>query len=389
MKSNEGNLAASARSGRYEPQPHGYSAFVPKPLPPDPPLEWDDDLLGLLSEADVAVGRLDGLARDLPNPGLFVAAYVRQEAVLSSQIEGTQSSLDDVLAFEVTDLDAGLPTDVAETVNCVRALNEGLRLLEELPLSGRLIRAVHRELMANVRGQERDPGHFRRSQNWIGPPGCTLAKARFVPPSPADMPIAFAALERYLNESAHPPLVTAALAHAQFETIHPFLDGNGRTGRLLITLLLAERGVLSRPLLYLSLFLKQNRGEYYDRLDAIRTRGDWEGWLRFFLTGVAVTAADAARVAADVTGLRGRHLRQAAAENLGRYSAPMLDLLFEQPLVSVRFAIERIGGAPATIGRLLDKLTALEIVEEVTGKKHGRLYRYSPFLNLFPSTDPL
>ena len=388
MKQGRGNAQTNTRSGRYRRQPTDYEAFVPKPLPPDPPLEWDDDLLRRLSDADAAVGRLDGLARNLPNPDLFVAVYVRQEAVLSSQIEGTQSSLDDVLAFEVDGLETGLPADVAETVNYVRAMNKGLRLLEELPISGRLIRAVHQELMTNVRGQERTPGQFRRSQNWIGPSGCTLTTARFVPPAPADLPGAFGELERFLNESTLPPLVLAALAHAQFETIHPFLDGNGRTGRLLIALLLAERGMLSRPLLYLSLFLKQNRGEYYDRLDAIRARGDWEGWLRFFLTGVAGTADDAIRVALAVTKLRDQHMRLAVTENLGRYGVPMMDLLFEHPFVTVRLAAGRIGGAPGTIGGLLDKLTSLGVVEEITGWKRNRIFRHSPFLDLFPSSGP-
>lgn len=378
----------STRAGRYEQQLTGYQAFVPKPLPPDPPLQWDDDLLRRLSDADAAVGRLDGLARNLPNPDLFVVTYVRQEAVLSSQIEGTQSNLDDVLAFEITELETGLPADVTETVNYVRAMSKGLRLLDELPLSGRLIRAVHKELMTNVRGGELDPGQFRRTQNWIGPAGCTLEKARFVPPAPADMPAAFGALERFLNETTQPPLVVAALAHAQFETIHPFLDGNGRTGRLLITLLLIERKMLSRPLLYLSLFLKQNRSEYYDRLDAIRTRGDWEGWLRFFLIGAAVTATDALRVATDVTELHDQHMRLVGSENLGRYGPPMVDLLFEHPLVTVRFAMERIGGTAPTIGKLLERLAALGVVEEITGRKWDRFYRHSPFLDLLADTDP-
>ena len=378
----------STRAGRYVTQPAGYRAFVPKPLPPDPPLAWDADLMRLLSEADLALGRLDGLARNLPNPDLFVAMYVRREAVLSSQIEGTQSSLDDLLAFEIEAPGVVTPVDVAETVNYVKAMNLGLRLLSELPLSGRLIRAIHEELLTGVRGQERHPGEFRTTQNWIGPAGCTIETATFVPPSPDDLPEAFSDLERFLHDRTLPPLVHAGLSHAQFETIHPFLDGNGRVGRLLITLLLVERGVLSRPLLYLSWFLKQNRAEYYDRLGAIRTRGDWEGWLRFFLTGVVVTADDAARVATAVADLRDRHLRQAAAENFGRYGVPLLDLLAEQPLMTVRFAVERLGASPTTIGGLLDKATRLGIVEEITGQKRNRVYRYSPYLDLFTADEP-
>ncbi|HWL44019.1 MAG TPA: Fic family protein [Ilumatobacter sp.] len=378
----------STRAGRHQRQVTGYRAFVPKSLPPDPPVRWDGDLLRALSAADRALGRLDGLARSLPNPDLFVAMYVRREAVLSSQIEGTQSSLDDVLAFEVAAPGTTQPTDITETVNYVRAMNTGLGLLDSLPLSGRLIRAVHKELLTGVRGQERSPGSFRRTQNWIGPAGCTLQNASFVPPPPDELGDAFAALERFLNDDTHPPLVTAALAHAQFETIHPFLDGNGRVGRLLITLVLVERKVLSRPLLYLSLFLKQNRSEYYDRLGAIRTQGDWEGWLRFFLTGVTVAADDAIEVAGAIADLRDVHLRTVTAENLGRYALPVLDLLVEHPVVTVKYVVEHVGGTPTTIGGLLDKLTSLGVIEETTGQKRNRVYRYSPFLDLFTADDP-
>ena len=311
--------------------------------------------------------------------------YVRREAVFSSQIEGTQSSLDDILAFEVDAPGATPPADITETVNYVRAMNLGLRLLSDLPLSGRLIRAVHKELLTGVRGSEHDPGEFRRTQNWIGPAGCTLANASFVPPAPADLADALGAFERFLHDRTLPPLVVAGLAHAQFETIHPFADGNGRVGRLLITLLLTEREVLDRPLLYLSLFLKQNRNEYYDRLEAIARQGDWEGWLRFFLRGVAITADDAARTAAALSELRDRHLRLASAESLGRYAIPLLDMLVEQPLVTVKYATERLGATPTTTGRLLDRLNALGVVEEITGRKRNRRFSYAPFLALFGS----
>jgi Fic family protein len=341
------------------------------------------DLLAALSRADLALGRLDGLARSLSNPELFVAMYVRREAVLSSQIEGTQANLDDVLAFEVDAPAAAVPADITETVNCVRAMDSGPRLLDELPLSGRLIRAVHRELMSGVRGQERTSGEFRRSQNWIGPAGCTVADATFVPPAEHDLSEAFGALERFLNDRSAPPLVTAGLGHAQFETIHPFLDGNGRVRRLLITLVLVERQVLASPLLYLSLYLKQNRTEYYDRLGGIRSRSDWEGWLRFFLIGVAVSADDASAAAVAITELRDRHLRLIASHNLGRYAAPLLDLLAQQPLVTVKYVVEQLGATPTSVGGLLDKLVSHGVVEEVTGRKRDRVYRYSSYLELF------
>ena len=375
----------STRAGRFRRQLTGYEAFMPKPLPPDPQLQWDTGLLKLLSDATAAVGRLDGMAGNLPNPDLFVASYIRREAVLSSQIEGTQSSLDDVLAHEVEARVAGLPADIAETVNYVRAMHLGLSLLDELPLSGRLMRRMHGELMKGVRGQERSPGEFRATQNWVGPAGCTLETAAFVPPSPDDLPAAIKDFEVFLNDSNEPSLVLAGLAHAQFETIHPFLDGNGRIGRLLITLLLVERRVLARPLLYLSLFLKQNRSEYYDRLNAIRTRGDWEGWLRFFLTGVAVTANDAVRVAAELSTLTDSH-RQ-ASQHLGKYAWPLLDLMAEHPIVTIKHASARLGATPSTVGRLLDGLVALGVVDEITGRRRNRVYRYSPFLDVL-ADDP-
>ena len=377
----------SERAGHFRRQLTGYEAFVPKPLPPDPPLRWEARLLRMLSEATTALGRLDGLAGSLPNPELFVASYVRREAVLSSQIEGTQSSLDDVLAHEVEARTHELPADVAETVNYVRAMRIGLSLLDELPLSGRLIRRVHEELMAGVRGQERSPGEFRKTQNWIGPAGCTLETAAFVPPAPDDLPAAVRDFEVFLNGSDDPPLVLAGLAHAQFETIHPFLDGNGRVGRLLITLLLVQRRLLARPLLYLSLFLKQNRSEYYDRLDAIRTHGDWEGWLRFFLAGVAITADDAARVAGELVALTEEHRRVAIDQNLGKYGRPLLDLLAEQPIVTIKYASARLGSTPTTVGRLLDRMTSLGMIVELTGRQRYRVYRYTPFLDVL-SDDP-
>ena len=377
----------SERAGHFRRQLTGYEAFVPKPLPPDPPLRWDASLLRMLSEATTALGRLDGLAGSLPNPELFVASYVRREAVLSSQIEGTQSSLDDVLAHEVEARTHEPPTDVAETVNYVRAMRIGLSLLDELPLSGRLLRRVHEELMAGVRGQERSPGEFRKTQNWIGPGGCTLETAAFVPPAPDDLPAAVRDFEVFLNGSDDPPLVMAGLAHAQFETIHPFLDGNGRVGRLLITLLLVQRRLLARPLLYLSLFLKRNRSEYYDRLDAIRTHGDWEGWLRFFLAGVAITANDAARVAGELVALTEEHRRVAIDQNFGKYGWPLLDLLAEQPIVTIKYASARLGSTPTTVGRLLDQMTSLGIIAELTGRQRYRVYRYTPFLDML-SDDP-
>lgn len=266
------------RAGRWLQQSTGYRAFVPAPLPPEPPLQLDGPLQALLSQADRDLGRLDALATLLPNPDLFVAMYVRHEAVLSSQIEGTQSTLEDVLAFESDATLDTTPKDVEEVVNYVRAMNYGLARLAELPLSLRLLREIHAELMRGVRGGDKSPGEFRTSQNWIGGANSTLRTASFIPPPTHELMPALGQLERFLHESRNqlPLLVRCALAHAQFETIHPFLDGNGRVGRLLITLMLCAEGALQRPLLYLSLYLKTHRAEYYDRLTAIRSQGHWE-----------------------------------------------------------------------------------------------------------------
>ena len=296
----------SGRAGRYVSQLTGYRAFIPAPLPPEPPLALGSVELGLLSAADHALGRLDGVAHILPNPSLFVAMYVRREAVLSSQIEGTQSTLDDVLAYELEGESGELPADVHEVVNYVRAMYSGLSRLSELPVSLRLIREIHAELLASGRGAERRPGEFRTSQNWIGPEGGTLATARFVPPPPHEMTQALDNLEKYLHApSPWPNLVDLAMVHAQFETIHPFLDGNGRVGRLLVAFMLVEREVLGQPLLYLSYYLRLHRTEYYDRLTAIREQGDWEGWIRFFLDGVRVTASEATQTAVKIDRLAG------------------------------------------------------------------------------------
>src|SRR3990172_9443785 len=315
------------RAGRYVKQPAGYRAFIPAPLPPEPPVQLDQRMVALLSRADQSVGRLDGVTQTLPNPDLFVAMYVRREAVLSSQIEGTQSSLDDVLAFELDPRSKDLPRDVEEVVNYVRAMNYGLRRLASLPLSLRLIREIHAELLHRVRSADRRPGEFRVSQNWIGPGSVPLSQATFVPPPAADMLRSLDNFERFLHEEREMPvLIHAGLAHAQFETIHPFLDGNGRVGRLLITFLLCHRGVLHRPLLYLSYYLKRHRAEYYDRLMAVREEGNWEGWLSFFLRGAAETAAEAVSTARAIVRLREEHRALVQGRSPARSGLKFLDL---------------------------------------------------------------
>ena len=326
------------RAGKYVKQLEGYRAFVPAPLPPSPPLEMDRELTRLLSEADHALGRLDGVTSIFPNPDLFVSMYVRHEAVLSSQIEGTQSTLEDVLQFEIDASGQEHPKDVEEVVNYVRAMNYGLKRLNELPLSLRLIREIHGELLKGVRGANRTPGEFRRSQNWIGPANCTLATATFVPPPVHEMQAALDNLEKFLHETtAFPTLIVCGLAHAQFETIHPFLDGNGRVGRLLITFLLCQRGILKFPLLYLSHYLKFHRAEYYDRLMAVRNDGHWEAWLKFFLRGVGEVSRSATETARRILELRQKHLALVRNKVPNQANAVgLLDYLFEQPIVTAR-----------------------------------------------------
>jgi Fic family protein len=384
----------SSRAGRYISQPRGYRAFIPNPLPPDPPIQITQELAGALSEADLAVGRLDGASGILPNPDLFVGMYVRQEAVLSSQIEGTQASLVDLLDYEVNEQTSQTPQDVEEVVNYVKAMNFGLQRLAELPLSLRLLREIHGELMAGVRGQEREPGEFRRTQNWIGPSGSTLASASYVPPPPHEMDQALGSLERFLHERAHPPLLRAGMVHAQFETIHPFLDGNGRVGRLLITFMLCEQRVLSRPLLYLSHYLRLHRAEYYDRLQAVRTDGHWEEWLLFFLNGVRQVADQAGATAKQILALR--ESNRALLSQQGQSSGNMLralDLLFRQPIVPVSFLAEQLHMTFAGANNMAIRLVQLKILNEVTGNRRNRRFAYDPYLQLFrtielPAQDP-
>ncbi|RLC95857.1 MAG: Fic family protein [Chloroflexi bacterium] len=371
----------STASGRYIMQPSGYRAFIPERLPPTEPIVFDSDLLQLLSDADRALGRLDGVATVLPNPDLFVAMYVRHEAVLSSQIEGTQSTLEEVLQYEAHPRSRRGPKDVEEVVNYVRAMNHGLRRLDTLPLSLRLLREVHQELLQGVRGEHRSPGEFRSTQNWIGPQGCSLGEAEFVPPPPDEMSRALGNLEDFLHSrGALPALAHCAYAHAQFETIHPFLDGNGRVGRLLVTLLLCERNILQRPLLYLSVYLKAHRAQYYDRLQAIRHDGDWEGWLRFFLSGVAEVSRSAAETARAILRLREDHRSAVSSQAT---ATKLLDLLFDRPIISVRLAEAALGCSYTTAANAISRLQDKGFLEETTGQRRNRLFRYGPYLDLF------
>ncbi len=368
-----------------------YRAFVPPPLPPDPPLDLGP-LFGAVDRAMQALGRLDGISSILPATGLFLYMYVRKEAVLSSQIEGTQSSLSDLLLYESEEA-PGVPLDdVAEVSNYVAALHHGLdRLRGGFPLSLRLIREMHELLLAGGRGGQKQPGEFRRSQNRIG--GTRPGNAVFVPPPPERLGACLDAFERFLHDESVPLpiLVRAALAHVQFETIHPFLDGNGRLGRLLVTLLLCEAGVLREPTLYLSLFLKTHRSVYYDRLQGVRERGGWEAWLHFFLEGVERTANQAVDAAQRILRLFEQDSGRIRAE--GRIAGSALQIhahLQRHPIVSIPKTADAVGVSAPTVGKVVHRLGELGILREITGRQRGRLFAYDGYLKILSEgTEPL
>lgn len=372
------------RAGRFITQAEGYSAFIPSPLPPNPALAFDTELLGLLEKAGAELGRLDGVAKVIPDPDFFVGMYVRREAVLSSQIEGTQSTLEDLLEQELEEIQGDGFSDVLDIVNYVRAMNFGLEQIEHFPLSLRLIREIHGELLRDGRGSNATPGEFRRTQNWIGPAGASLKQATFVPPPVLDMKEALGDFEKFLHEEhRYPALIEVGLAHAQFETIHPFLDGNGRVGRLLNTFLLVHRGMLRQPLLYLSHFFKLHRTEYYDRLMEVRRKGDWEGWIRFFLRGVVQTAREATATAEQLFELREAHRAMIIESNLGQNGLLLLSNLFQRPVVNINLVASMIEAAFPTASRLVSGFEELGLLREITGQKRSRRFRYEPYLALF------
>jgi len=373
-------MRADPRAGRVVHQLEGYDAFEPAALPPEPPLSYDDGLLTRLSVADTAVGRLDGLARTLPDADLFLAMYVRQEALLSSRIEGTECTMDDVLAFELLP-DRGPSVDVGEVVNYVAALDRGIALLETLPMCNRLLLEVHAVLLRSGRGADKAPGEFRRSQNWIG--GSRPGTAVYVPPPPQLVEDCMFGLERFLQAGHErmPVVIRAALAHVQFETIHPFLDGNGRVGRLLITFLLCHAGILRQPLLYLSLYFKKNRDEYYSLLDRVRREGEWEAWLEFFLEGVRQTADGAVATARRLESLfQEDHSRIQARGRVAGSALRVHDALKERPITSIQEIRRRSGISFPAASTGLSLLDELGIAREYTGRKRNRLFGYSRYI---------
>ena len=335
-----------------------------------------------LSEADQALGQLDGASTILPNPDLFVGMYVRQEAVLSSEIEGTQATLLDVLQYEIGERQKSPRGEVEEVVNYVAALNHGLNLLPKLPLSKRLIREIHGVLLREGRGSHHRPGEFRDIQVVVGGEAADVHTATYVPPPPREMRAALEKFERFLHDRSLPPLLHAGLAHAQFETIHPFEDGNGRVGRLLITLLLCEQKVLRRPLLYLSLYLKRHRAEYYDRLQAIRTGGEWEKWLLFFLRGVREMADNAQGTAQRIVALREEARKKFEAHRSNKY-ALAIDRLFQNPIVTTKLLAQLLEISEMHGSNIIKALVAANVLTEMTGHKRNRQYSFAPYLKLF------
>ena len=370
------------RAGRFVTQSAGYKAFIPNPLPPDPPLVYDEELQALLSQADRAVARLDGIATVLPNPDLFMGMYVKKEALLSSQIEGTQASLEGVLEFEADLTPLRDMEGVLEVVNYIKAMNHGIQRLKEFPMSLKLIREVHKLLIEGARGTHRTPGEFRRSQNWIGPPGATLNEAAFIPPPPSLITQGMGDLENFLYEKdTIPPLVKIALIHAQFETIHPFLDGNGRIGRLLIAFYLVWKEILSKPLLYLSYYLKKYRSDYYGLLEKIRTEGAWEEWIKFFLKAVYVTSGEAAATAREIIGLKEKLHEELYSRSIAsKYGVKLVDLLFAKPVTNVGDVIQGLKVSKETASELVRKFEAAGILTEITGKKRYRKYAFREYV---------
>lgn len=372
------------RAGEFRPQPEGYVAFIPAPLRPDL-VDMDTRLSRLLADAAGALGRLDGAATILPNPDLFVTMYSLKEALLSSQIEGTQASLVDVLQYESED--TGSPQrerkrhDVQEVINHQKAIHFGLQRLQELPISKRLLRDIHEVLMPGVRGERRRPGEFRRTQNWVGPPEASIDEATFVPPPVPEMESALDDLERYIHDdTATHVLIKSGLVHYQFETIHPFEDGNGRMGRLLITFLLAREGVLRRPLLYLSTYLKRYKADYYELLNRVREEGDYESWIRFFLRGIRSVSQEATETAREIRQMRDQHLGLVRGEVSSGHGPRLLEALLEDPAVTANEAAERLAVSYPTANNLISEFEQLGLLREITGRRRNRVFLYGPYV---------
>lgn len=372
------------RSGRYRTNLSGemqYKSFVPSRLPPTPPIDVDKEMIQLLLAAHRNLAKLEGISSQIPNVELFVSLYIRKEALLSSQIEGTQATLDDILDPHA-EQNANL--DVAEVISYIRAISYAKERMKELPLCNRLLREIHGVLMSNTRGNDKNPGEFRKSQNWIGPPGSTINTSKFVPPNVPDMTEAMSEFEKFMNWDVDvDPLLKIALLHYQFETIHPFLDGNGRIGRLLITLLLIEEQSLSHEILYMSYYFKRNRIEYCDRLMEIRTKGDYEQWVKFFLRAVMESAQDAIDTITDLNALHQKNLSM--IENTVKRSkaaVALLQYLEQHPITDIKTASLDLGIAFNTAASTVGKFIELGILEQTVGVQRNRVFAYQNYLNI-------
>ena len=372
------------RSGKYIENLTGealYKSFKPSPLPPLPPLEIDENLIKLLVEANRQLAQLDTASQLIPNIELFVSMYVRKEALMSSQIEGTQCTLEDILDPQ---LDVNANADVGEVINYIKAAHFALERLKTLPICNRLLRETHAVLMEGVRGQEKSPGEFRRSQNWIGPSGSTLKNARYIPPNVEDMENAMSDLEKYINESdKYDPLIQAALIHYQFESIHPFLDGNGHIGRLLILLYLMEKKLLSKPVIYVSYFLKMNQIEYYDRISEVRRKGNYEQWISFFLEAVSSAAEDALKSIGKLSALREKNIARLPKSSKRKDNVRALfDYLEQHPIIEIKQTAAALDVSYNTVSSAVKKLMMLGILKETTNAARNRVFTYEEYLDI-------
>ena len=358
-----------------------YQSFKPNPLPPMPEIEMDEEIIKLLVDANKQLVKLDTASQLISNADLFISMYVRKEALISSQIEGTQCTLDDVLDPEV---EANANLDVSDVINYVKATQYALNRLERLPLCCRLIREIHEVLMENVRGQDKTPGEFRHSQNWIGPANCSLKDARYIPPNVEDMQNAMSDLEKYINENTdYDPLIRVALIHYQFETIHPFLDGNGRIGRLLILLYLMEQGLLAKPVIYISYFLKKNQIEYYDRISEVRRSGNFEQWIRFFLEAVSKAASDSLEAIRQLSALHDTNIDKLpkTARSKDNLRA-VFDYIEQYPIIDIKRTAKELDISYNTAATAVKKLVELGILQETTNAARNRVFAYEEYLGI-------
>lgn len=379
-------VVGATRSGSYV-RVGSFRCFSPSPLPPDPAIAFDREMQLALSAADRAVARLDGAALTLPNPDLFVYAFMRQEAALSSQIEGTQASLEELFEYEAVPEAKPPQSDVTEIINYIQAMKWGLEELPHFPISKRLVRGLHARLLASGRGAARNPGEFRDGQNHVGPPGCALEDATFVPPAVPLMHPALDNWESYLHERDLPILIRCAVMHAQFETIHPFWDGNGRVGRMLITLKLCEEEILERPLLYLSLYFKQYRQEYYAALQRVRDHGDWEGWIKFFLRGVHLTCKAALDAARRITILREELISRAQEASRSSNPARLTDELFRHPYITIPQVADMLHTTQQGAANVVATLTEIAILQKAGRSGRTQIFAFRPYLDLLHETS--